>query len=168
MKKHIQAFLSEKDNHLVQFIKYGMCGGAALAVDVTVTFLTSVFLFKALGSDDQLVLLFENFGVSLPVVTDETVRMRNFLVDCSIAFIFSNLTAYVLNIKYVFKAGRHNQHREVIYFYLVSSIALLITLGLSAVLIKGFGLTSSITKVVGIISAVLINYAGRKFFIFHG
>lgn len=168
MKKHIHFFLTDKENHFVQFIKYGLCGGAALFVDLSVTFLTAVFLFKALGPGDEVVELFNHFGVSLPVVADKTVRMRNFLIDSSVAFVFSNLTAYLLNIKYVFKAGRHDRHREVIYFYIVSGIALLVTLALSALLIQGFGVTSSITKVVGIVSAVLVNYAGRKFFIFHG
>jgi len=169
MKKQITAFLSEKDNHFVQFIKYGMCGGASLVVDVGVTFLAAVFVFHALGESDPMVALFSNYlHIDLPVVLDETLRTRNFLFDSTIAFFFSNLTAYVLNIKFVFKAGRHQRHQEMLYFYLISFFSLLITLAISAFLIRVFGISSSMTKVVGIISAVLINYAGRKYFIFHG
>ncbi len=138
-------------------------------VDVGITFLAAVFIFRALGVGDPMVDLFSRYlHIDLPVVMDETLRTRNFLFDSAIAFLFSNLTAYVLNIKFVFKAGRHKRHQEVLYFYLVSAVSLLITLGISAVLIKGFGVSSSMTKVVGVVVAVLVNYGGRKYLIFHG
>lgn len=169
MKKKFHSFLANKDHPLLQFIKYGLCGGISLIVDISVTFLAAVFLFKALGANDPMVTLFSNlFHTDLPVVIDEALRTRNFLIDATIAFIFSNLTAYVLNIKFVFKAGRHQRHQELIYFYLISGVALVITLSLSALLIRTFGVSSSVTKIVGIFSAVLINYAGRKFLIFKG
>jgi len=167
MKKHIQAFLSEKDNRLVQFIKYGMCGGAATVVDVTVFFLLAWLIFPALTASDPFAKLLGVFHLDIHSVS-ESLRLRNYWIDKGIGFIFSNFTAYVLNVMFVFKAGKHKRYHELMLFYAVSLISFLIGTTAGDLLIRFGGLDTTYSYVAAAISALLINYAGRKFFIFHG
>lgn len=167
MKKHISAFLAEKENPLVQFIKYGMCGGAATAVDMAVFFLFAWLVFPALTESDPFTKLlgFLHFDVR---AVSESVRLRNYWIDKGICFLFSNFTAYVLNVLFVFKAGKHKRHHELMLFYAVSLVSFFVGTFIGAWLIKGFGLDTTYSYIAAMISALLINYAGRKFFIFHG
>ena len=167
MKKHIQAFLSEKDNRLVQFIKYGMCGGAATVVDVTVFFLLAWLIFPALTASDPFAKLLGMLHLDIRAVS-ESLRLRNYWIDKGIGFIFSNFTAYVLNVLFVFKAGKHKRYHELMLFYAVSLISFLIGTTAGDLLIRFGGLDTTYSYVAAAISALLINYAGRKFFIFHG
>ncbi|MEI7850473.1 MAG: GtrA family protein [Kiritimatiellales bacterium] len=167
MKKHIQAFLAEKDNRLVQFIKYGVCGGAATAVDMAIFFLFAWLVFPALRESDPFAKLLGFFHFDIRAVT-ESLRLRNYWIDKTIAFLFSNFTAYILNVLFVFKAGKHKRHHELMLFYALSLTAFFIGTYAGAWLIKGFGLDTTYSYVAAAISALLINYAGRKFFIFHG
>ncbi len=167
MKKHIQAFLSEKDNHLVQFIKYGLCGATASVVDIAVFFLFAWLVFPALTASDPFTKLLGLFHFDVRTVS-ESLRLRNYWIDKSICFIFSNFTAYILNVRFVFKAGKHKRHHELMLFYAVSLVSFFIGTYVGAWLIQGFGLDTTYSYIAAMISALLINYAGRKFFIFHG
>jgi putative flippase GtrA len=167
MKKHIQAFLSEKDNHLVQFIKYGLCGATASVVDIAVFFLFAWLVFPALTASDPFTKLLGLFHFDVRTVS-ESLRLRNYWIDKSICFIFSNFTAYILNVRFVFKAGKHKRHHELMLFYAVSLVSFFIGTYVGAWLIQGFGLATTYSYIAAMISALLINYAGRKFFIFHG
>jgi putative flippase GtrA len=167
MKKHIQAFLSEKDNHLVQFIKYGMCGGAATIVDMTVFFLFAWLVFPALTASDPFTKLLGILNLDIREVS-EAVRLRNYWIDKVICFLFSNFTAYILNVLFVFKAGKHKRHHELMLFYAVSTVSFFIGTTGGDLLIRFGGLDTTYSYVAAAISALLINYAGRKFFIFHG
>ena len=167
MKKYIQAFLSEKDNHLVQFIKYGMCGGAATVVDMTVFFLFAWLVFPALTESDPFTKLLGVLNLDVRTVS-ESLRLRNYWIDKVICFMFSNFTAYILNVLFVFKAGKHKRHHELMLFYAVSLVSFLFGTFIGAWLIQGFGLDTTYSYIAAMISALLINYAGRKFFIFHG
>jgi putative flippase GtrA len=167
MKKRIQAFLSEKDNRWVQFIKYGMCGGAATVVDMTVFFLFAWLIFPALTESDPFTRLLGSFNLDVRTVS-ESVRLRNYWIDKVICFLFSNFTAYILNVLYVFKAGKHKRHHELMLFYAVSLVSFFIGTYVGAWLIQSFGLDTTYSYVAAMISALLINYAGRKFFIFNG
>jgi putative flippase GtrA len=167
MKKHIQAFLAEKENPFVQFIKYGLCGGAATAVDMTAFFLFAWLAFPALTESDPFTKLLGFLNLDIRTVS-ESVRLRNYWIDKVICFLFSNFTAYILNVLFVFKAGKHKRHHELMLFYAVSLVSFFVGTFIGAWLIKGFGLDTTYSYIAAMISALLINYAGRKFFIFHG
>ena len=123
MKKHIQAFLSEKENPFVQFIKYGICGGAATAVDMTIFFLFAWLVFPALTDSDPFTKLLGILHFDIRTVATESARLRNYWIDKTFSFIFSNFTAYILNVLFVFKAGKHKRHHELMLFYAVSLIS---------------------------------------------
>ena len=153
-----------KNHPGIQFLKYSMCGGTAMAVDMVVFFLVAWLLFPALTENDVLVRLFSMEVEPVP----EHMRTINFCIGNAMAFMASNLTAYILNVLFVFKAGKHSRWKEVGLFYLVSAISVGIGVGIGAVLIQGFGLSTTFSYVAKAVSTTLINYAARKYIIFHG
>ena len=164
MKTHIDAFLEEKDNTVIQFLKYGICGGIATGVDMVAFFLLAWFAFPALAQDDILVKLFN----LTPEPITEAIRGRNFVIDSVLCFLVSNLTAYILNVLFVFKAGKHKRHHEMFLFYAVSTVSLILATFAGWVLISVFGLGTTWSYIAKMVAALMINYAGRKFFVFHG
>ena len=156
--------LIEKNHAGIQFFKYSLCGGTAFFVDMVTFFLFAWLLFPALTEEDLPVRLFSMQVEPIP----DLVRTVNFCICSVFAFITSNLTAYVLNVRYVFKAGKHPLWKEVGLFYLVSGISVGIGVGLGALLIGGFGLSTTFSYITKAISTTLINFVARKYIIFHG
>lgn len=149
---------------LIQFIKYALGGVAATVVHITVFHLCAWKVFPALQPEDAAV---KAFNLPTAELTD-SVRSRNSMIDNFIAFLFGNLVAYIINIYWVFEAGRHHWLVEVGLFYAVSGISVAIGTGLMGWLIKRYGTRTTYAFVSNIVTAVLINYAARKFFIFKG
>ena len=85
-----------------------------------------------------------------------------------IAFMFSNLVAYLLNIYWVFVPGRYSWIVEIILFYVVSGFAMMIGTVLMGFLIRQFGMLTTYAFGSNIFTAVMINYVMRKFVIFSG
>ena len=85
-----------------------------------------------------------------------------------IAFLIANMVAYILNILFVFQAGKYPLIVEILLFYAVSGVAAFLGTMLMGLLIKRFGLLTTYAFVANIFSAVMINYVMRKFFIFSG
>jgi putative flippase GtrA len=164
MKDLIDQFKGKEHGPLVQFIKYGIAGGAATAVDVIIFYIMAGFVFRALTPDDWAVRY-----LNLPAVElGNAVRANLVVVDSFIAFLFSNLVAYVTNVKWVFESGRHKRHVELAMFYAVSGTSIAVGVGIAYVLIRWFGLTSTVAFATKVIAAVMINYVMRKFVIFKG
>ncbi len=160
----VKKIILDKNHSGIQFVKYSLCGGTAMAVDMLVFFFVAWLLFPALTETDVLVRLL-NLDV---VVVPEYLRTINFCLANVIAFMLSNLTAYILNVLFVFKAGKHSRRKELGLFYLVSAISVGFGVGIGVLLIQGFGLSTTFSYLAKAVSTVLINYAARKFIIFHG
>ena len=163
--KRILNELRRKDCHpLIQFLKYGVCGGLATAVDILVFYLLAWKLIPALGADDILVKL---LGVE-PGFVQEEFRSRNFIIAKSLAFLASNLTAYTTNVLFVFEGGKHQRHKEMTLFLIVSLVSFGTATLISGALIQYMGMQTTVPYVINIIASVMINYAGRKYLIFKG
>jgi putative flippase GtrA len=160
----LQQFLQREASPLVQFIKYALGGGVATSVDMLVFFLVAWRLLPALRADDPLV---TRLHLRVRPV-DEATRSRRFIYITGIAFIFSNLTAYLINIFWVFQPGRHAWYIEVALFYAVSGISIVIgtTLGWSLIRFLHFSTTASYAG--KLVAALMINYVCRKYFVFNG
>jgi len=157
-------FSGREHTPLVQFIKYGICGGLATAVHILIFFLCAWKLLPALRGADPLVRL---FGLTVnPVV--EASRAWYALADNAIAFVFSNMTAYVLNILWVFERGRHHWWIEVGLFYAVSGISLAVGSILQLFLIQHFRLETTPAFGANVVASMSINYVLRKFMVFKG
>ena len=160
----LKKILLDKNHAGFQFLKYSMCGGIALAADMVTFFLVAWLMLPALTKYDFLVRI---FNVEIDPVA-ESARAFNFILGNVIAFMVSNMTAYILNIFFVFKSGKHNRWKELGLFYLVSGISVGIGVGIGVVLISGFGMSTTSSYVAKVLSTTLINYAARKSFIFNG
>lgn len=148
----ILARLNSRETHpVLQFIKYGICGVGSLIVSQGIWLSLSIWLFPAL--DDHL---------------PKEVRALHSTYNNMIAFFFGNLFAYVTNSKWVFTPGRHHPVMEFVYFTLISTLGFVIGLSTGPLLIQMYGISTLLAQMLMIVSAVLVNYVCRKFFVFKG
>ncbi|MBN2685147.1 MAG: GtrA family protein [Pontiellaceae bacterium] len=159
----IKKFITNKDHAGVQFFKYAACGCFALTVDMLVAFLIAWLWLPALKGTELFVKLFHAQCADVP----EETRTVNFIIGSVIAFAISNLVAYILNVLFVFKAGKHSRLKEIGLFYAVSGISIGIGVALGA-LVVWLNFSYDWSYVTKALSAAMINYAVRKFFIFQG
>ena len=158
-----QLFGNESAN-VIQFIKYGISGCIAVAAHILVFHLVAWKIFFALQSNDWFVRLF-----NLPIrELDDGTRAQNSMLSNGLAFMISNLVAYIINVYWVFVPGRYHWIVEIVLFYLVSGASLVIGTAIMGFLIRRFGMLTTYAFGSNIFTALLINYAMRKFFIFKG
>jgi putative flippase GtrA len=160
----IDQLLTNQAGNLIQFIKYAISGGIATSAHILIFHLVAWKVFCALQADDWFVKL-----LNLPVrELPDAVRSRNSMKGNGVAFLVSNLVAYLINIYWVFTPGRHHWVIEIVLFYLVSGVAIVIGTALMGFLIRRFGVLTTYAFGSNIFAALMINYAMRKFFIFSG
>ncbi len=164
MRNLLNQFTGRQHSPLVQFIKYAIAGAIATVVNIGLFYCCALKLMPALTPNDPVAKLLH---VQVVLVSD-AVRTRNSIIDNSVAFLLANLTAYLINIYWVFESGRHNRFYEILYFYLVSGISFALGSALMGFLIYHFGLMTTIAFGANAVVSLLINYALRKYFIFKG
>lgn len=167
MNSILKQFVQRDAGPVIQFIKYGICGGLAVVVHFICFYLLATLAFPAIGTDDPAAGLLRWIGLP-PAEIDVVIRSRNYIIVTAISFFFSNLTAYLLNILWVFKPGRHNRVTEIAMFYAVSGVSMAIGSGVAYLLIRGFHISTSVAFIANIVTSTMINYAMRKFVIFKG
>jgi putative flippase GtrA len=160
----LSQFTHREAGPVVQFIKYAICGGVATAVHITVFHLFAWKILPALQKNDHLVIMLKLRTQEL----DDATRSRNSMIDNGLAFLFSNLTAYVMNVMWVFAPGRHSRWVEMGLFYAASGTAILIGTFLMGWLIRRFGMRTTFAFIANLVASLLINYAMRKYVIFKG
>jgi putative flippase GtrA len=149
---------------LWQFFKYAVAGGIGTVIHVFLFHLFAWKLKPAFQESDWAVR-----ALKLPIAeVDDKTRAFNSMVDNYTAFLITNFIVYVINILWVFEAGRHAWYVELLMFYLVSGISIVIGTTAMGWLIRRFGMLTSLAFCANLFSALLINYAARKFFIFKG
>lgn len=147
---------------VAQFVKYALCGGLATAVDMAVFFFMSWKILPALRDSDPLA---RRLRLRVRPV-DESRRASRFLVNTAVAFLFSNVTAYLLNVAWVFTRGRHEPGTEVALFLAVSAASVSIGAAVGWGLIRWFHWSTSLSYVAKVAAALLLNFAGRKWIVF--
>jgi putative flippase GtrA len=164
LTQRIQSWLSHDAHPAIQFLKYGIAGGCATVTDIVVFYLLSWKVFPGLTPDDKVVKLLHLDVAPIDHATQET----HFLINRFLTFLVSNLVAYALNVLFVFKPGRHSKLKEFGLFYLASGIAVVVGTALGWSAIHFFHLTTTAAFLCNMIASLAINYAARKFIIFHG
>ncbi len=149
---------------LVQFIKYALAGTLATVIHIIIFHLVAWKIFPALQAKDYAVRFFK---LSIKPVND-AIRARNSMIDNCIAFLVSNMVAYVTNILWVFQGGKYHFLIELLLFYAVSGTSVLLGTMLMGLLIKRFGLLTTYAFGANIVTEAMFNYVMRKFFIFFG
>lgn len=167
MNSFLKQFMQRESGPVVQFMKYGICGGAAVFVHFAFLYSLGTLVLPAFDINDPASSLLRKMGLPVTAI-DEVVRSRNYTIDTVISFFFSNLTAYVLNVLWVFKPGRHSRAVEVSIFYAVSGLSFAIGVGLANVLILWLHFSTTTAFVANLVCSTLINYGMRKFVIFKG
>jgi putative flippase GtrA len=175
--KHILIQFTRREAHpAVQFVKYALAGGIATAVHTSIFFFLSWKVFPALQAEDQAVqlvnwirlqLLGLDTGMMVQPV-EEALRGRWFIVNSAIAFVFSNLTCYVINAIWVFKPGRHERHVEVTLFFAVSILSMVVGTALAWGLIHFFGFTTTSSFIGQLFASLMLNFVLRKYVVFKG
>ena len=169
LQDFIKKFNSRDAHPIFQFIKYGLSGGAATTVHMTLFFLLTLTLFPALTGEDPFVKVFGLFGVDFAVHDiSDAVRSTRSMYANAVAFVFSNMVAYLINVLWVFKRGRHHWAVELLLFYAVSSISFFPGTALQGGLVRWTGMETSYAFVACLVTSTLINYVCRKFLIFKG
>ena len=149
---------------IIQFIKYGLAGGLATITHITIFHLAAWKIFPSLQEKDHAVRFFK---ISIKKVSDAR-RAKNSVASNFIAFLISNMVAYITNILWVFEGGKYHFVIEILMFYAVSWISVFLGTLLMGFLINRFGILTTYAFGSNIFTAVMINYAVRKFFIFNG
>ena len=153
-----------ENENFIQFIKYALAGGLATVTHICIFHVIAWKMFPALQEHDHAV---RYFKLKIKKINDYQ-RSRNSMIANIISFLIANMVAYVTNVLWVFEAGRHHIVVEIFLFYVVSGISTFIGTLLMGALIKRFGILTTYAFGSNIFTAVMINYALRKFFIFQG
>jgi len=177
--KHILVQFKGNENHtpFIQFLKYGISGAIATTVHIALFYWMALNVLPALDPGEvqkvlnflpdlhQHPLITTLLNLDLPSVS-QGVRARNAMIDNAAAFLFSNLTAYIINIMWVFERGRHHPALEFIFFYAVSGFSILIGTTLMGFMIHRFGIDTSLAFGANIIVSLIINFFLRTHVIF--
>jgi len=158
-------YLSQKNNIFAQLIKYALCGGVAVLVDVSVFYLLAWLVLPCLKSGDPVVKILEFLGFTVRTAEPDEL-IRNFWIIKLICFIAANTTVYILNIIYVFERGRHRTHTEIMLFFSITLVIFLSGTWLGAFLIGPAGWHITYTYVFVLSLSVIANYLSRKFVVF--
>ena len=164
LRERVRGWLSHDTHPAVQFVKYAIAGGVATAIDQAVSFVLSWLVLPALKSDELLVKILHLSVVPI----DASTRSWHFAVNNAISFAIANTAAYALNVAFVFKPGKHDRVKEFLLFFAVSGVAALIGIASGAGVMWAFNLSFVVSAVTKILASLMINYAGRKYFIFKG
>ena len=157
-------FKGHQHGHLVQFIKYAIAGAIATVVHYCIFYLMAWKVFPALTPSDPAVVYLK----LTPTDISDSLRAWYYVINFFVAFMISNSVVYVINIRWVFEAGRHSRRKEMGLFYLVAGISVGIGVFIFWILINFYGLNTTPTVIINTVICLLINYAARKFLIFKG
>lgn len=135
-----------------QFLKYSLMGGLSTVVHISVYAAVSHTIFPA---HDYLNIE----GL------DDAMQERNAIWSNLVAFPFSNLCAYLTNIRFVFARGRHSKTRELGLFTLISFMSFFAGL-MSGPLLISRGLNPWFAQFGFMVASALVNFVSRKFLIF--
>ena len=160
----LKQFKGHQHGPLVQFIKYAIAGAIATVVHTALFFFLAWKVFPAITSDDPVAGLLR----IPPSEISDAVRALHAGIDNAIAFMFSNLVVYLINIAWVFEPGKHSRLKEILMFYLVAGGSVVIGIALQSFLIDFYGINTTYAFGAMIIVCLMINYLVRKFFIFKG
>ncbi len=149
------AFVSHDAHPLLQFVKYGVCGVMAVVVHNAIFYALAYTRFPAI----------EGMTIGDQPLSDG-LRARNVVICNSVGFAFANVVAYLTNVLWVFRSGRHHRVLEFVLFTLVALIGFVAGLAGGPLLIKLFGISTHIAQFLFVFTSVVVNYLSRKFLIF--
>ncbi len=164
MSDALTRILSHDSGPFWQFVKYGAIGVAATCVQTGVFYLLGTTCLACLAADDWAV---KYLGFPSAAVSD-AVRAFRFSTATAVGFVVANAFCWLMNRRFVFRAGKFAWFVEFAMFFGTAAVATLIALGLSALMIRYAGLMTTLAVAIEIAVSFLLNFFVRKFFIFKG
>jgi len=165
----IRRWLSHDAPPFVQFVKYGVVGVMATAVQTGVFYVLASIWLLCLTPDDWAVRL---LGLPSAVFTGSEsfwhARGTYAAVDTAVGFVLANIFCWLMNRWFVFKPGKFKWYAEFAMFFGAATLATVIALGVMKLLIDAFGLMTTFAVAVEILVSFFVNFFIRKFFIFKG
>lgn len=149
MRKGWSNSLSPESILRTQAYRYLVCGVVAVGVRLAGFYLFSLWLPSYEGAPGL----------------DDVGRAWNNLWATVLAFLLSNLTAYVLSARWVFVPGRHKRPVEFLIFTAVSLVGLAFGAVAGPLMIAWFGISHHLAVFNSLIASFLVNYVGRKFLV---
>ncbi|MEN8141964.1 MAG: GtrA family protein [Thermodesulfobacteriota bacterium] len=162
---NVHDFLGRKECPYTQFAKYIVCGGISVVVDALVFYLLGWLVFPCLQAGDPVAQLIEWAGFSIREASPGLI-IRNYWIIKGFCFFASNITVYLLNVLYVFEAGKHRRHHEVLLFFTISLVVFLGGTWFGSFLIKNMGWHTTYAYLLVLVLGIFSNYALRKFVVF--
>ena len=144
-----------------QFLLYFLCGCIAASVDTIVFYSFAIYVLPAITEGD---VVFRFLGGHISIA-DVEVQRRNFIYCSIIAFIFSNVSAYLLNIKYVFISKKTYWYREVVLFLCISLVSIFLGINAGTIMLK-LNAGTTLSYLIKLLTSLCFNFLGRKYLVF--
>jgi len=90
-----------------------------------------------------------------------------YLAASTLSFIAATILNYFLSYVLAFTRGKYSQRSEVIRFWLVSLVGLLINTAVVWLLVQAIGAQPLIGKIAAVPVVLVWNFVGRRLFVFH-
>ena len=144
----IRNFIDNKSHTPIQFLKYSLAGAIAAG--------TYLACFAILNE------------TVLPADVNQpgSARGWNFLFSNAVAFSAATIVAYVINQAWVFQPGRHSRLKEFTLFYLIAAVAFLAGTPLGSVVVAYFSVNEYAVFVLVVGFSAMVNFLGRKYWVF--
>ena len=165
----LRKILSHDAGPFWQFVKYGLVGVMATAVQTCVFYVLASTCLKCLAPDDWAVRF-----LCLPSAdftgAEPWYASRGALASAATAvgFTVANVFCWIMNRAFVFRPGKYRWHVEFAMFFGAAAFATIVALAVMKTLIDGFGMMTTLAVVVEVVVSFMVNFFMRKFFIFKG
>ena len=169
MKQRLLKFLSPEAGAFAQFVKYGVIGVLATAVQLGIFSLTAATCFKCLTSDDFAVRVL-HLPSAVFTGNEAWYEARWFLAAAATAtgFTVANVVCWLLNRAFVFRTGKFSWPVEFALFFAAAAFATVVALSVQSVLIAQADMATSSAAIIEVAVSFAVNFFTRKFFIFRG
>jgi len=161
-----RAVFSRRKHPVLQFVRYGLAGVAAMAANLGAFVFCELVVFPVPLEAEARELSWSDIGQLIEILRND-IRVANFIKSNVVAFLAANTVAYVLNFLWVFESGRHSRTLEIFLFLTVSLLSFILGTLLASIAINQ-GIHTYIAKGADVITAILVNYVCRKFLVFKG
>ena len=164
----VRWLMSNERTGMVQFVKYAIVGGFTTLLNVTIFMILAITCLKCLTEAESsktflgISFDFPHVGADYP----NWLRAFKSVVASAIGFGLSNILCWLLDRCFVFKPGRHKIWRELLFFVSVAGAAWASGSLIQWILIRYADSPTLPAFAANIVTAVLMNFLMRKFFVF--
>lgn len=165
MASRVGAFLMGKDSPVAQVVKYAISGGISVAVVQITFYLLAWLVLPCMRASDPVARLLVSMGFSVQAASEDELK-RNFWIIMTICFLLSNAVVYVLNVLFVFNAGRHRRPVEILLFFGFSMFQFFF-IWIAGILISVFKWEVTYSNIAMLMAGLVVNYLARKYIVFN-